>query len=268
MPYALNERTYAQLPLFFGQSQPRNVAEHDPVFDRYYVVEAQEHDYQPGKSASQLLSFQVGRLASNWFFYVGPALLFPLLLGLLLCVKEPRLRLALAATVTTGGAVAACIFSQAHYFSPATVAVYVFVMAGLHYLWEQGTSGARSFAIAVCLATTVASLTRNSGTSAINVSYGFPNTRELVAEQLQTQPGKHLVLVTYDMQRHFPGDELVHNGADFSSEKILWARSKGPANDSDLCGSYGDRTFWNLTTDDVNYSLKPATVCSQQSNTR
>ena len=107
MPYALNERTYSQLPLFFGQPMPHNVEEHDPVFDRYYVVEAQEHAYQAGKPASQLLSLQVGRFASNWFFYVGPALSFPFLLGLLLCAKKPLVRLVLAATLATGAAVAA-----------------------------------------------------------------------------------------------------------------------------------------------------------------
>ena len=268
MPYALNERTYSQLPLFFGQPMPHNVEEHDPVFDRYYVVEAQEHDYQAGKSASQLLSLQLGRLASNWFFYVGPALSFPLLIGLLMCVKQKRLWLVFAATVTTGAAVALCLFSQAHYFSPATVAVYLFVLLGLHNLWEEGTNGARAFVIAVCLTVTVASLSRNSGASAINQRYSFPNTRELVADRLRTQPGKQLVVVTYDTQRHYPGDELVHNGADFSSEKILWARAKGEGSDSDLCSAYADRTFWSVTTDDVSYSLKPLDLCHQQSSAR
>ena len=39
--------------------------------------------------------------------------------------------------------------------------------------------------------------------------------------------GRQLVLVSYDLDKHYPGDELVHNSADFDSQKILWARSKG-----------------------------------------
>ena len=87
------------------------------------------------------------------------------------------------------------------------------------------------------------SLVRQTGSAAVNSAFALPDTRTLVARQLETLPGKHLVLVTYDLDRHYPGDELVHNWADFSSQKILWARSKGPGNDSDLCGGYSDRTL-------------------------
>ena len=72
---------------------------------------------------------------------------------------------------------------------------------------------------------------------------------------------RYLVLVSYDLDRHYPGDELVHNGADFSSEKILWARSKGADADEDLCAAYGDRTFVSLVTDDVRLTLKPLRLC-------
>jgi hypothetical protein len=89
----------------------------------------------------------------------------------------------------------------------------------------------------------------------------FPNLRELIARQVEKEPGKHLVLVSYDMQHHYPGDELVYNGADFPSEKILWARAKGAGSDSDLCQAYSDRTFWSMTSDDVSFSLHPLQLC-------
>ena len=264
MPYALYERTYASLPLFFGQRVTPPQTAHDPVFPKYYVVEAEEHDYQEGKPLSGIVGLEVRRVWNDWFFYVGPALSFPLLIGLLLCIKQRGLRLVLAVTVTTGAAVASCIFSQAHYFAPATVAVYVFAMAGLHYLWQQGGDGERAFAVAVCLTVIVASLTRNTGSSTLNTASAFPNTRKIVARQLADRPGKHLILVSYDMQRHYPGDELVHNGAEFGAEKILWARSKGTANDSDLCQAYSGRTFWSVTTDDVQFSLRPLDLCGSE----
>ncbi len=264
MPYVLNERTYSSLPLFFGQHVTPPGPPHDPVYAKYYLVEAKEHDYQPDKPLSGIIAVQIRRVWKDWFFYVGPALSLPMLIGLLLCIKERRLWLVLAVALTTAAAVAACIFSQAHYFAPATVAVYVFAVAGLHYLWSNGGDAERAFATAVCLTVVVASLSRNSGSSTLNSTYPFPNTRELVARQLDQQPGKHLVLVSYDMERHYPGDELVHNAADFSSEKILWARSKGAGNDSDLCPAYSDRTFWSVTTDDVTFSLSPVDLCGSQ----
>jgi len=260
MPYVLNERTYSSLPLFLGQRVQPKAAPRDPVFAKYYVVEAQEHGLEKTKSFSGLIGWELGRLGSNWFFYVGPALTFPVLLGLLLCIRQRRLWIVLAVAITTALAVALCVFTQDHYFSPATIAIYIFALEGLRHLWEQRGHGEQAFAIAVCLTVMTASLARQSG-SAVNSRFRFPNIRELVAQKLERVPGKHLVLVSYDMERHYPGDELVHNGADFPAEKILWARSKGAGHDADLCHAYPNRTFWSLTTDDVNFSLHPLDLC-------
>ena len=95
----------------------------------------------------------------------------------------------------------------------------------------------------------------------MNTASSFPNARKQVAEQLEDKPGKHLVLVSYDLERHYPGNELVHNGAEFNAERILWARSKGAEADLELCRDYSDRTFWNITTDDQNVSLTPLHLC-------
>jgi hypothetical protein len=110
----------------------------------------------------------------------------------------------------------------------------------------------------------VSSLTRQTGSTAMNAVFTFRDARKWVAQQLETQPGKQLVLVSYDLQRHYPGNELVHNGADFNSEKILWARSKGEDNDRELCQAYSDRTFWSVNTDDVNVSLTPLDLCKHR----
>jgi len=264
MPYALNERTYAELPLFFGQGPVHQVTAHDPVFTKYYQVEAHEHGYKPDASASDIIAMEAHRLGQDWFFYVGPALSFPVLIGFLLCVKRRDLRLVLAVFVTTAAAVAACIFAQVHYFSPATIAVYVFAISGLAYLWDEPGDGAHAFAIAVCLTIVVTALTRTTGSARMNDTYRLAGTRELVAQRLASVPGKQLVLVTYDFDGHYPGSELVHNGADFTTQKILWARSKGAGKDSDLCRAYSDRSFWSLVTDDASFSLKPLALCQNQ----
>jgi hypothetical protein len=168
-----------------------------------------------------------------------------------------------ALIVSTGLAVAMCAFTQVHYFAPATVAVYVLIIEGLRYLWEQEGLSERAFAVAVVGTVILVSLTRQTAASAMNAAFQLPDTRALITKHLDDQAGKQLVLVSYDMSRHYPGDELVHNWADFGSQKILWARSKGPGNDSDLCRDYSDRTFWSVTTDDVSFSLKPLDLCGK-----
>jgi hypothetical protein len=158
-------------------------------------------------------------------------------------------------------ALALCVYTMPHYAAPATIAVYLFAVEGLRYLWQQGKDGERAFVVAVCLTVVIASLTRQSGSSAMNSAFAFPDTRKLVIQQLEGGPGKQFVLVSYDLERHYPGNELVHNGADFNSEKVLWARSKGAENDLQLCRLYPDRTFWSLTTDDQHMSLNQLDLC-------
>ena len=265
LPYVLYQRTYPDLPLalpqFFGQKARPYLSARDPVFEQWYTVLAEEHGYKQTNTVSGLVDLEARRLGINWLFYVGPALSFPVLLGLLSCIMQRRLRIAVASTITTGTAIAICIVSQLHYFSPATVAVYIFAVEGLRYLWQQQKDGERAFVIAVCLTVVVVSLTRQTGSSAMNTAFSFSDARRQVTQQLEDKPGMHLVLVSYDLERHYPGNELVHNGAEFNAEKILWARSKGPKGDLELCQAYSDRTFWSVTTDDKNVSLSPLDLC-------
>jgi len=261
LPHILNERTYSPLPLFLWQKAKPPLNFRDPAFAKFYKATEEEYGYKKTKSFSGLAGVEGGRFMSDWFFYVGTALSFPVLIGLLSSMKQPRLHIVVAAAVSTMIALALCIYTMPHYAAPATVAVYIFAAEGLHYLWQQGKDGERAFVAAVCLTVVITSLARQTGSTAINSAFGFPDIRKQVTQQLEDRPGKQVVLVSYDLDRHYPGDELVHNGAEFSAEKILWARSKGADKDLELCRWYPDRTFWKLTTDDQNASLTLLHLC-------
>jgi hypothetical protein len=264
MPYVLNYRTYWPLPYFFVQKPNSNIKISDPVFTKFFQLTDEEYGYQKSKTISGLVGVEMGRAAIDWFFYVGAALTLPVFIGLLSCLTRPRLYLVVLISVSTAAALALCVYSLPHYVAPATVAVYVFAMEGLRYLWDTKENGERAFVVAVCLTVAAASLARETGSTVWSMNFQFPNQRRAIAEQLKNQPGKHLVLVSYDMERHYPGNELVHNGADFGSEKILWARSKGEGNDSDLCSAYPDRTFWRVTTDDEHLSVGELGLCGKR----
>jgi len=264
LPHVLNERTYSPFPLFIWQQPKPPMTFRDPVFAKFFKVTQEEYGYGEAKSLAGVLSLDSSRFLSDWFFYVGPALTFPVLLGFLASAREPRARIVVLAALSTALALALCIYTMEHYAAPATVAVYLFAAVGLQYLWLQRNRGERAFVVAVCVTVLVTSLTRQTGSAAVSSAFTLPNNRELIEEKLQREPGKQLVLVSYDLARHDPGDELVHNGADFASEKILWARSKGAASDRQLCQAYRDRTFWSVTTDDANFSLTPLDICTQR----
>jgi len=261
LPHILNERTYSPLPLFLWQQPKPNPTFRDPVFAKFFRLTEEEYGYQKTKSISGLISLVGARLLSDWFFYVGPALTFPVFLGLISSAIQPRLRIVVFATLAMAIALALCIYTMPHYAAPATVAIYLFAAEGLRYLWQQGRDGERAFVVAVCITVVVAALTRQTGSAAINSTFALPDTRKLISQQLESKPGEHLVLVSYDLAHHYPGDELVHNGADFNTEKILWARSKGTESDRELCQAYPDRIFWSVKTDDVNFSLNPLDLC-------
>lgn len=260
LPHLLNERIYSPLPLFVWQRAKSPLKFHDPAFAKFYRTTISDYRYNQQQTLSGLASVELSRLADDWFFYIGIALSFPAFVGFLSIARQPQLRIAVAAALSTAVALALCTYTMLHYAAPLTVTLYIFVAEGLHYLCQQGTVD-RSFVVAVCVTVLLTSLARQNRATATEV-YPYPDTRALVARQLALQPGKQLVLVSYDLEKHYPGDELVHNWADFSSQKILWARSKGGgAHDADLCKAYGDRSFWNLTTDDVSYTLTPLDLC-------
>jgi len=197
-----------------------------------------------------------------WFFYIGPALSVPILIGFLSSFRQGRLGLVVLAALCTGFAFASSFYTMLHYAAPATIAIYLLAVEGLYYLWVQRQAAERSFVLAVCITVVIACLSRQTG-AVPSVSFAYPNNRNLITKDLENRPGKHLVLVSYDFNHHYPGEELVHNGADFGSEKILWARSKGLENDRQLCAAYSDRTFWMVTTDDESFSLKALDLCGQ-----
>src|ERR1035438_7090522 len=150
LPHILNERTYSPLPLFLWQPAKPPLTFRDPAFAKFFKVTEEEYGYEKTKSISGLISLEGSRLLSDGFFYVGPALAFPVLLGLLVSVRQPRMRIAVFAALSMGTALALCIYTMPHYAAPATAAVYIFAVAGLHYLWQQQKDGERAFVIAVC----------------------------------------------------------------------------------------------------------------------
>ena len=264
LPHLLNERVYSPLPLFFWQHPKSGLTFRDPVFEKFYDVTREEYSYEETKTFAGVVSTEAIRLATNWFFYCGLALSFPVIVGLLSLWRREDGRLAIFAAGSMAVAVALCTYTMFHYAAPATVVVYLCAAEGLRYLWQQRTTGEHAFVLAVCFTVLLTSLTRQTGSAAVNAVFAFPDNRRLIEHQLENKPGRQLILVSYDLEHHYPGEELVHNSADLGTQKILWARSKGAGNDSDLCAFYADRAFWSVTSNDVSFTLKPLDLCGRQ----
>ena len=69
-----------------------------------------------------------------------------------------------------------------------------------------------------------------------------------ILRQLDSAPGKHLVLVRYGVW-HDPGDEWVYNGADLDGSKVVWARELDSGSNAKLLAYFGDRQAWLVEPD-------------------
>lgn len=261
MPYSLNHRVYWPFPFFMGQKENAAASTPDPVFASFFRETAQSYEYEKSKSISGIASLQVHRGFENWLFYVGPALTFPVIIGILSSLRQSKFGVVLLVFGTVLVAMAFCIYNLPHYFAPATFLVYLFAVEGLRYLWDTRQVAERAFAVAACATALVTSALGATASATLYSRYALVDARQLVSRQLEQQPGRYLVLVSYDLDRHYPGAELVHNGADFGSARILWGRSKGAEADAKLCSIYPDRKMVSVTTDDVSVSIKSLDSC-------
>jgi hypothetical protein len=66
-----------------------------------------------------------------------------------------------------------------------------------------------------------------------------------IGEQIEKNPGKHLVLVRYGT-RHEMYEELVFNRADIDGSRVAWAHSLGPEKDRRLIDLFPGRQVWFL----------------------
>lgn len=82
--------------------------------------------------------------------------------------------------------------------------------------------------------------------------------RQAVEKQVLSHPGKQLCLVRYT-PFHESWQEWVFNGADLTSEKLIWARSLDAQTDRALLKAFPDRTVWLVEPDFAGRLLQPYT---------
>ena len=74
-----------------------------------------------------------------------------------------------------------------------------------------------------------------------------PRDRNSVVDQLAKEPGRQLVLVSYELAA-YDTFEWVYNGPDIDASKVVFARDLG--DNGKLFAYYKDRTFWRVKVKD------------------
>jgi hypothetical protein len=83
--------------------------------------------------------------------------------------------------------------------------------------------------------------------------------RATILSQLRAMPGEQLVLVSYGPD-HDVNREWVWNRACIDSEKVVWARDMGDAQNQELLQYFKRRHAWRLEADDPSPKLQPYTA--------
>jgi hypothetical protein len=261
MPYQVNRETYAMAPYFVWQSpRPEPVYHHAEMRDFYVNWELRGFllNRTPLGFARRLRhKFRV-----LWTFYVGPVFTLPFLaFPLLFRERKMRFPLLLAAAMAIGVLIET--WTLDHYLAPAIGLFYLFLVQCIRHLrlyrWHERPVGqglTRAIPL-VCVAMIVLRLTAAATGTQIEPLWQRGNLkRNAIVRELQSMPGKHLVIVHYGPEHEVHVD-WIFNRADIDASKVVWARDMGAAQNQELLRWFANRKAWEIFPDDPDPKLAP-----------
>jgi len=254
MPYQENRQTYAVAPYFVWQKpRPEPVYHHAEM--RSFYVDWELRGFQLGTTVPGFLLRLAHKFTMLWKFYVGPVLTLPFLaFPWLFCDRKMRFPLLLSATVVVGTVIET--WTLVHYLAPAVSLFFLLLVQCIRHLrllrWRGRPLGqglARAVPV-VCVAMVVLRVSAVAVGAQIEPlgRQGNPQ-RNAIVHELQSMPGKQLVIVHYS-PNHIPHDDWVNNRADIDASKIVWARDMGDAQNQELLLYFKGRRAWRINPDD------------------
>ena len=248
MPHTLNRRTYAMAPLFLGQ-ELRPEPEYRDAQMRKFYADWEVSRYLKTQSLRGLAREEWAKLATLWWFFLGPVL--PLsLLALPRVVRDRRMKLLLITSIVTLAGIAVEAWHQPHYFAPMTCVIYAIVIQGLRHLrqWKRnGTELGRTLVPIigiVCLAVCVFNIRAEYLGVQRSAAAPWHWQRAEILDRLEQTGGQHLVVVRYSLD-HDPIHEWVYNRADIDAATVVWAQDMGERN-QELIAYFKRRRAWLL----------------------
>lgn len=259
MTYQVNRGQYAMAPYFIWQ-QPRPEPQyHHAVMRDYYQWELKE--FNRNRTLAGYTQRAWEKILGLWQFYLGP-LLTVSLLGLPWVVRDRKMWLPLWILGTMAAGFAVQTWTLAHYFSPATSALYIVLVQGLRHLrlWRQHTGGAgRAVVRAVPMLAAAMILLRVAAVAThTQIEPQWPRgnlERAAIVRELTRMPGEHLIVVRYG-GHHDVDHEWVWNDASIDAAKIVWARDMGEVQNSELVRYFLHRRVWRIDGDDPQPELQ------------
>ena len=268
LPYQANRAAYASAGVFIWDSpKPAPVYRHKAIADFYTGWELK--NFEEARSISGFLKLSLAKMTAAWQFYLGPVLTLPLLI-LPVTFRDRRTR----GLLLICGVFVLALFVEAwfmpHYAAPITAAVIALCVQALRHLrvwrWKDRPVGLALVRMLAAVCVLMLGIRIAIGIFHLPVNLGWPNTwatvwtvplgREKIVSELESQPGRQLVLVRYG-PKHDPFREFVFNAADIDGSRIVWARDMGSDRNRELLDYFKDRQVWRLDGDSDPPRLSP-----------
>jgi hypothetical protein len=256
-PHTMNVNTYHSASMFLLGHAKAPKHYNNQQFDDFYngwEREEYDHTWTSVKCVSWLKSVRIFEAYAWWGMLLAlPGAWFVLRKKSL---ASPWISLALVAFGSY-----LVVWSNAHYLAPVTGVVILLYVQSLRFLSLLKTANWRWGAILA--RTSVLLLVFESGYSVndgecdkFHWTCQGDISRVAVQQQLNSMPGKHLVMVRYD-EDHNIHDDWVYNGAEIDAAKVVWAREISSQQDGKLFDYFHDRQVWLVTPDSDNTYLAP-----------
>jgi hypothetical protein len=254
LPYQINRTTYAVAPYYLWQSPRPEPVYHHQVFRDFYVA-YELPLFQKAQTLRGFLDLVGEKLLTVLFFYLGPALMLPLL-ALPFIWRDRRRRFLPLAAAIFFVSLLACAFVRAHYLAPATALVFAILVAGSRRLrvWRPGGQPVGAFLVRAIPCMCMVLFLVQLGWKSASPTPDLPKVQ--VQHFLAGQPGRQLAIVRYDAG-HNIFREWVYNAADIDSSQVIWAHDMSDAENRELLNYYKDRKAWLVEPDHTPPKVSP-----------
>ena len=262
MAYVVNRNAYSIAPYFLFQPPRPEPTFHHADMATFYRWELAT-DYTPARSLTGLIGKVVDKIERLWRFYLGPALTIPFL-AIGAVFRDRKMRWPLLALGVFFLGLIPEVWNFPHYFAPMTGLLYLAVLQAMRHLrlwkWRERPVGAalvRSIPV-LCFSMVLIRVAAATAHTPIDGAWPRGNLdRTQLVQKLKQIPGRHLVIVHYDMHPEIDrAQELVYNDADIDGSKIVWARDMGAQN-LELIRYFRDRQVWVVNGSESPLRLLP-----------
>jgi hypothetical protein len=277
LPYTIDRATYAITPYFVWQKlRPEPEYRHALMKTFYTVNELKSYDHIHSITGFPITVLE--KIGVSLVFFAGFGLL-PVLMMSRRVFLDRRIRFLVVCLLVLGTGMLIQIYLIPHYLAPFTCVFYALGMQGLRHLrvWRAGgqPAGLTMVRLLISLCVVLAGVRLFAAPLHIQMLesppsqwiiywYGpghFGTERARVQKQLESMPGKQLVLVRYPAD-YDPIKEWVYNEADIDDSKVIWAREMDADNNSKLTDHYKDRRVWLVEPDAQRAKVEPYPAAS------